>query len=426
MKVFLDSIGCRLNQSEIERFAALFRAEGHEMVAEAAAADLVVVNTCAVTMAASADSRKRIRGAALAGNARIVATGCFATIDPQAVAKMHAVDLLVPNTEKDQLVSFVLGSPINNQRNHVPRLPLPGNHKRTRAFIKVQDGCDNYCTFCITRIARGRSRSQSEVEIFEDISSALDGGAKEIVLSGVNLGAWGKDLIPQKSLTYLIKQIVGRFSPPRIRLSSLEPWDLDSEFLDILSLPGFCGHLHIPLQSGSDIVLKKMGRRSSSSDFMLVVNQLRKRYPEIAITTDVIVGFPGETEKEFQISLKFVRSMDFSGGHVFNYSIRPGTAAEKLPDQIQPNIRKKRSLEMRDVITRSAVSYRKEYLGRQLEVLWEKSTQLNNNWIISGLSDNYLRVEAFSRQNLYNVITQVKITDINNLTMLANEESKKT
>ena len=422
MKVFLDSIGCRLNQSEIERFAARFRAEGHELVADAATADIVVVNTCAVTAAASADSRNKIRWAARAGKAKIVATGCYATIDPQTVAKLPAVKFLVSNTEKDHLVSLALDTYENIPFKRVSRLPLPGHHKRTRAFIKVQDGCDNLCTFCITRIARGANHSQPEAEIFEDIDSALKGGAKEIVLSGVNLGAWGKELEPRSSLVYLINKIIERFSPQRIRLSSLEPWDIDDEFLNVLTLPGFCQHLHLPMQSGSNTVIKRMGRRASINDFESVVNRLRQSNPEIGITTDLMVGFPGESESEFRASLDFVHGMKFAGGHVFSYSLRPGTAAEKLPDQLPSNIKKARSTEMREAFAQSAIRYREQFVGKELSVLWEKSIQANGFWTVSGLSDNYLRVEAISKKDLYNQITQAKIIHLNNNMVLKAEK----
>lgn len=425
MKIFLDTIGCRLNQSEIERFAVRFRAEGHELVAEPATADLVVVNTCAVTAAASADSRSKIRWAARAGKAKIIATGCYATIDPQTVASIPAVVFLVPNSEKDRLVSLALGSCENDPIELVSRLPLPGHHKRTRAFIKVQDGCDNFCTFCITRIARGSNHSQPERMIFEDIDSALKGGAKEIVLSGVNLGAWGKELNPQKSLVYLIKKVVEKLSPQRIRLSSVEPWDINDEFLEVLSLSGFCQHLHLPLQSGSDAVLKRMGRRSSVADFELVVNRLRQRNPEVAVTTDLMVGFPGESEAEFRASIDFVRKMEFSGGHVFSYSSRPGTAAEKLPDHLPSIIKKKRSAEMRDVFAESAIRYRQKFIGKELSVLWEKSIESNGSWSVSGLSGNYLRVNALSDRDLNNQITQSRVIRQDNLVLYAEETAEK-
>jgi threonylcarbamoyladenosine tRNA methylthiotransferase MtaB len=421
MKVFLDSIGCRLNQSEIEKIAAQFRAEGHDIVADPAIADIVVVNTCAVTAAASSDSRSKIRGAARAGKAKIIATGCYATIDASSVASLPSVGFLVPNSEKDSLVSLVLGIEEMIPLAHLPRKPLPGSHKRTRAFIKVQDGCDNFCTFCITRIARGKSRSQPEADILEDIRSALEGGAKEIVLTGVNLGSWGRDQEPEKSLAILIKDISDKFSPPRIRLSSLEPWDIDDELINAIALPGFCKHLHLPLQAGSNAILNRMGRKSSTHVFKTLVSKLRQRYCEIAITTDIMVGFPGESETEFEESLHFVQSMDFSGGHVFSYSSRPGTSAEKLPVQIPLNIKKTRSLEMRDTIEQSAVKFRKKYIGQKLFVLWEKSILSDGNWCLAGLTENYLRVEAQSKLDLYNRITQVEVVDINRMILLARE-----
>ncbi len=423
MKVFLDSIGCRLNQSEIERFAARFRAEGHELVADPALADIVVVNTCAVTAAASADSRSRIRWAARTGTAKIVATGCYTTIDPQTVADLPAVELMVPNSEKDHLVSLALGSNITDPTHLLSRLPLPGQHKRTRAFIKIQDGCDNFCTFCITRIARGAHRSQPESEIFNDIESSLDGGAKEIVLSGVNLGAWGNELKPYKSLANLITSIVGRYAPQRVRLSSLEPWDITDEFLEVFDLPGFCRHLHLPLQSGSDTVLKRMGRRSSVDDYLSVVDRVRHKNPDTAITTDLMVGFPGESEEEYKISREFVRSIEFSGGHVFSFSSRKDTPAEKMSGQISANIKKIRSAEIRKVFSESATKYREKFIGRELSVLWERSIEDNGSWKMSGLSDNYLRVEARSEQNLYNQVTTVRIKGLKDQGLLADDLS---
>jgi threonylcarbamoyladenosine tRNA methylthiotransferase MtaB len=421
MKVFLDSVGCRLNQSEIEKIALQFRAEGHEIVAYPALADIVVVNTCSVTAAASSDSRSKIRKAAYAGAAKIVATGCYATVDASVVANLPSVNWLVPNSEKDSLVSKVLGTEEKITKSHLSRKALPGIHKRTRAFIKVQDGCDNFCTFCITRIARGKSHSLPESEILEDIRSALEGGANEIVLTGVNLGSWGKEFESKKSLANLIREIVEKSSPPRIRLSSLESWHIDDELIASMALPGFCGHLHLPLQSGSDETLQRMGRRTSGKDYSSALNKLRKRFPGIAITTDIMVGFPGESEKEFADSLDFVREMEFSGGHVFSFSPRPGTSAEKLPGQIPLNVKRIRSQEMRDAIAQTAVKYRINFIGKKLSVLWEKSTPISGAWCLSGLSGNYLRVESRSKKDFYNSISQVEIENINGMTLLANE-----
>jgi threonylcarbamoyladenosine tRNA methylthiotransferase MtaB len=422
MKVFLESIGCRLNQSEIERFAARFRAEGHELVADPRIADLVVVNTCAVTAAASADSRSKIRQAARTGTAKIVATGCYTTIDPQTVANLPAVDLLIPNNKKEQLVSLALDSNNRNDPFQVSsRMPLPGHHKRTRAFIKVQDGCDNFCTFCITRIARGAHRSQPEAEIFCDIESALKGGVKEIVLSGVNLGAWGRELRPRQSLARLITRIIERYAPQRVRLSSLEPWDITDKLLDVLDLPGFCQHLHLPLQSGSDAVLKRMGRCFSTDDFRSVIDRIRQKNPEIAITSDLMVGFPGENDEEFLLGQEFVRSIDFAGGHVFSFSSRQGTAAEKMVGQVPAMIKKIRSVEIRKVLAESAEKYREHFIGRELNVLWERSIEIDGIWNASGLTDNYLRVATRSKQNFYNQVTKVKISGRNGLVLLAED-----
>ena len=327
MKVYFDTIGCRLNQSEIEKMAARARLNGHEVVAQASQADVVIINTCAVTLAAGSDSRNKIRQAARAGCTRVVATGCYATIAPDALLALPGVSDIFPNTEKDELIQKILGEPAGQASDRESmRIPLPGKRHRTRAFIKVQDGCDNFCTFCITRIARGRSHSQPVEEIYRDIESALKGGVKEIVLTGVNLGAWGKENKGNDTFPQLIRMILRDFSPERLRLSSLEPWDINDDFMDVLPLKGFCRHLHLPLQSGSAKVLKRMGRRNTPQEFQTLVEKIRGVVPEMAITTDIMVGFPGEDEAEFQESLEFVQQMKLAGGHVFQFLVEAGYA----------------------------------------------------------------------------------------------------
>lgn len=414
MKVFLDSIGCRLNQSEIERLGAQFRATGHQLVADASMADLVIVNTCAVTAAASADSRKKIRSAAKAGRARIIATGCYASIDPQTVSELPSIEQIFSNEEKDHLVYEVLGRDYDIPFEIFPRAPLPGEHKRTRAFIKIQDGCDNFCTFCITRIARGQSRSTPKREVFKDIEQALSGGVKEIVLTGVNLGSWGRDISNSGSLGSLIDQIIDEFQPPRLRLSSLEPWDLDEQILDQLRKPCVCPHLHLPLQSGSDVILQKMARKINTSDYSTAINKIRNTIPDIAITTDIMVGFPEETDEEFNKSLNYITQMHFAGGHVFSYSVRPGTPAEKYQEKVNHSIIKKRSQRMRKEFEETAHRYQEQFLGKNLEVLWEKSKYNGQNWDLTGLSGNYLKVRAESNLDLYNQISTIEIQAIQN------------
>jgi threonylcarbamoyladenosine tRNA methylthiotransferase MtaB len=414
MRVYLDSIGCRLNQSEIEKLGRQFREAGHELVGTAADADLVVVNTCAVTVAASADSRKKIRHAARTGNARIVATGCYATIDPRAVAELPSVELIFSNAEKDDLVSQITGDALLDPLNMSPRIPLPGDHRRTRAFIKVQDGCDNFCTFCITRIARGKSRSISKEVIFRDIEAALAGGVKEIVLTGVNLGSWGKEGDGQGSLGTLIQEVIRQFNPPRLRLSSLEPWDVNEDILHALELSGFCQHLHLPLQSGSDMILEKMARRTDRKEYENTLKKIRSISPEIALTTDIMVGFPGETDEFFEESLDFVQRMNFAGGHVFSYSLRPGTPAERFPDQVNSGQIKIRSQRMREVIDHSAIKFKENFLGREVEVLWERSVKVGDYWELSGLSGSYNSVMSVMNEDLYNCISKVSVERVLN------------
>jgi threonylcarbamoyladenosine tRNA methylthiotransferase MtaB len=408
MKVFFDTIGCRLNQSEIEKMAAQARANGHEVVARAAQADVVIINTCAVTLAASSDSRMKIRQAARADHARIIATGCYATIAPEEVGQLPQVSDIILNQDKDRVIQSIFGRPdAGGEPAASARVPLPGRQHRTRAFIKVQDGCDNFCTFCITRIARGRSISQPKEEIYQDIAAALKGGAKEIVLTGVNLGSWGKDHAASGTLVGLIKEIIADFAPGRLRLSSLEPWDIDEDFLEVLTLPGFCRHLHLPLQSGSQGVLQRMGRRNTPQDFLNLLEMIRKTAPDIAITTDIMVGFPGETQAEFEESLEFVRSLNLAGGHVFNYSLRPGTPAEGFPDRIPPAVRKERSESMRAVIESSRQAYQSGFLGRVVQVLWEQAIADNGIWQMEGLTDHYLRIRSEAETNLQNEFSDV-------------------
>jgi len=420
MKIYLDTIGCRLNQSEIETYARQFRAAGHSLVAEPGEADLVVINTCAVTAAAESDSRQKIRQAARAGAKEIVVTGCWSSLHPGSAAGLPAVSQVIPNLRKDQLVSEVLQtSPEVFDLEPVARTPVPGAHLRTRAFIKVQDGCDNACTFCVTTVARGPGRSRPVSEVLADVRAALRGGpdgsgsAKEIVLTGVHLGSWGQDLSPRKHLRQLVEAILVETCTPRLRLSSLEPWDLDAAFFSLWQDPRLCRHLHLPLQSGSPATLRRMARKTTPASFSELVAAARAACPEVAITTDVIVGFPGESEAEFADSLEYIRSLGLAGGHVFSYSARPGTAAARMPAQVPHPLRKERSARLRAALSEAAREYQLRFLGRTLPVLWESATALGpQEWQMSGLSDNYLRVHSQAPRHLWNQITPVILTAV--------------
>jgi threonylcarbamoyladenosine tRNA methylthiotransferase MtaB len=409
MKIYLDTIGCRLNQSEIESMARQFRVAGHDIVASPEEADLAVVNTCAVTNDAASVSRSKIRQIARAGVDEIIATGCWATLQPKEAASLPNVLTVVSNGQKDDLVAQTLKLPPSTfDLEPILREPLPGLHRRTRAFIKVQDGCDNHCTFCITTVARGESRSRPVANVILDIRSALQGGTKEIVLTGVHLGSWGYDL--GSHLKDLIKTILRETDTPRLRLSSLEPWDLDADFFSLWDDSRLMPHLHLPLQSGCESTLRRMARKTTPETFRELVAAARTVMPEVAITTDIIVGFPGETEDEFAESLAFVNEMDFAGGHVFTYSQRPGTGAAKMKGQVRPEFRKKRNHILREALDDSEKSYSKKFVGQKMAVLWESTSEMGEwGWQMEGLTGNYLRVKAFAPSPRWNQIDEVQI-----------------
>jgi len=414
MKVFLDFIGCRLNQSELETIGNQFRYFDHIIVDDPHDADIAVVNTCTVTSNAAADSRKKIRQAHRAGINEIIVTGCWATLEADAAAMLSGVTQIVSNMDKDELVFNYLNKTIpKDEKYDIIRKPLPGQRQRTRAFIKVQDGCDNHCTYCITRIARGKGKSRSVSDIITDINNAYLGGAKEIVLSGVHLGSWGYDFVKKDKLTNLLSIILKETNVPRIRLSSIEPWDLDDGFFDLWRDERMCRHLHLPLQSGSASVLKRMARNVTPESYASIISKFRKILSQIAITTDVIVGFPGESDQEFQDSLSFIKSIGFSGGHVFPFSPRTGTAAARYENRIPKEITKCRSRIMREVFNDASHDYKKAHLNEQLCILWEKAKIVDDKlWQLEGLSDNYIRVKTLSDEKRWNQISKVNITEI--------------
>jgi threonylcarbamoyladenosine tRNA methylthiotransferase MtaB len=414
MKVYLDTVGCRLNQAEIERLASQFRSAGHTIVDGAQGADLVVINTCTVTAAAASDSREKARQAHAAGAGQIVLTGCWATLDPESAASLPGVMRIVKNEHKNDLLPELLGIPaLEPASTTIAREPLPGIHHRTRAFIKVQDGCDNFCTFCVTRIARGRGVSVPEEQVMREIKAAVEGGAKEAVLSGVHLGSWGRDLNHSQHLRDLIQSILTQTQIHRLRLSSIEPWDLDASFFDLWQDPRMCRQIHFPLQSGSATVLKRMARNTTPERYRELVEIASETVPDLALTTDIIVGFPQETDEEFTESLEFVKEMKFAGGHVFKYSPRPGTAAAKLPGRVHGKIAHSRSQQLRALLQQSAREYAARFEGQVLEVLWESSLpQGDGSWKLSGLTGNNLRAVATLPENRVNQLDRVHIHQV--------------
>jgi threonylcarbamoyladenosine tRNA methylthiotransferase MtaB len=410
MNVYLDMVGCRLNQAEIETYARQLRSAGHTLVPSAAKADLVVVNTCSVTGAAASDSRQKIRQAHQTG-AAVVVTGCWSSMDPAAAAALPGVCQVIPNVEKDALVETILKARADGS-GAIDRVPVAGNRKRTRAFIKVQDGCDNSCTYCVTRLARGRSRSVPVDQVIADVNSAIKGGVQEAVLTGVQIGAWGRDRSPSMHLADLVKAILARTTIPRLRISSIEPWEVDDDFISLWREPRLCRHFHLPLQSGSPVVLKRMARRITPVAFQLLVDKIRQSIPGVSITTDMIVGFPGEDDAAFEDTHTLLEALAFSGGHVFVFSARPGTPAIGYTDQVPFNIRRLRSKVLRELFARQAESFQASFSGQTLDVLWQRSIHKPDGWLSSGLSDNYIKVTAPTPGDRANQIDRVIIQGV--------------
>jgi threonylcarbamoyladenosine tRNA methylthiotransferase MtaB len=414
MKIYLDMVGCRLNQSEIEIMARQFSAAGHTLVANPADADLAVVNTCTVTSAAAADSRKAIRRIARSGVNKIISTGCWSTLYPEQTQELTGVVQVVSNAEKDNLVPLLLSQEVDYfEKEPLKRVLIPGSRMRTRAFIKVQDGCSHHCTFCITTVARGDSRSISPELVIRDVKSALQGGTIEAVFTGVQLGSWGKDLDLPLELTDLIQAVLEKTKITRLRLSSIEPWDVSDRLIEILQDDRVARHLHLPLQSGSPAVMRRMARAITPALYADLLERIRIMNPEIAITTDVMVGFPGENEDEFNESLDFIQRMKFSGGHVFTYSPREGTKAAEYPDQVPFGIRKKRSAKLRKILAENALDYRQGFLDGELQVLWERVDEMDDgSWKAIGLTDNYIRVEAVAALEYWNTVSLTRLLSV--------------
>lgn len=420
MKIYLDMVGCRLNQAEIEQMARQFRAQRHEIAKSADAADLVVINTCSVTSEAAADSRQKIRQAARAGAGEVIPTGCWTSLAPTEALALPGVRRIIHNDDKDHLVADLLGLPREEfDLEPLARLALPGLRQRTRAFLKVQDGCDNACTFCITTVARGASRSHSKSDVLEEIRTAQASGAQEVVLTGVHLGSWGQDFSPALHLRHLIQAILTETDLPRLRLSSLEPWDLDEEFFSLWENPRLMPHLHLPMQSGSDLVLKRMRRKTTPATFRALVEAARNICPQIAISTDVIAGFPGETDEEFSETLAFVNEIQFAAGHVFTYSARPGTPAARMKNHLPREIRKRRNAVLRAALAESGLAYRRRFIGQTVAVLWESARELTEHgWRMEGLTGNYLRVSAIAPEARWNQVDAVRLLGLDGEAML--------
>jgi threonylcarbamoyladenosine tRNA methylthiotransferase MtaB len=419
MRVYVTSLGCKLNQSEMDALAAGLAQAGHQVVTSPEEADLCVLNTCAVTHVAARKSRQALRRLNRENPAaRLVATGCYAELTPEDLRDLPGVERIVGNQDKEQLAALI-GRELAGL---TAPSPVPHRPARTRALVKIQDGCDNACTYCIIHVARGLQRSRPADEVLAEVRARLAAGHQEIVLTGVHIGAYGRDQIPGPSeiditennanLWSLLARILAETDVPRLRLSSIEPWDLSQNAFHLWDDSRLCRHLHLPLQSGSDAILRRMNRHYTTAGFAGLVGAARTAIPDLAVTTDVIVGFPGETDIEFQESLDTVESMGFARVHVFPYSPRPGTPAARMPNQVSPPVKAERARAMRAVAAANTRAFQQQFVGREMEVLWERSRPGKNAPVWSGLTDNYLRVYTESSANLANCITVTHLTGL--------------
>ena len=403
MRIYLESLGCRLNAAEIEVLARQFAGAGHSIVTQPAVADIIVLNSCAVTAQASRKSRHRISTLHRESPAADVAVvGCWATEDVARAQRLEGVRWVVPNVDKAQAVTEILG------QTSVRAPWSPGRWGHTRAFLGVQDGCDHACTYCITRVLRGPARSRPLHDAVAEVQRFVAQGAQEVILTGVSLGAYGQDLEFEADLAQLVTAILRDTDLPRLRLSSIEPWDVTPDFLALWQDSRLCRQLHLPLQSGSSAVLKRMGRRITVAEFASLVETAYAICPDMAITTDIIAGFPGETETDFSRTMTMAEEMRFARIHVFPYSERAGTAAVRLPDPVARAVRKERARQLRDLGDRLAAAYRSRFVGRVLPVLWEQRTEGGDRF---GLTDNYLKVRTRDARDLYNRIAPARMAE---------------
>ena len=391
----------------------LFETAGWQIVKEISAADVVVVNTCTVTAVSSQKSRQMIRRAAKK-NCVLVVVGCYAQSEPEEIAKIDGVDVIIGTKDRIHIVELVEAA-INNRKKifqleNVEDIKtfeeLPHSPHRTRAFLKIEDGCNNFCSYCIIPYVRGRVRSRKLENIRAECLQLKSAGFKEIVLTGIHIGAYGRDFQNKISLVDAIKTVLETANPLRLRLGSIESAEMTDELIDLIKNDGrICNHVHLPLQSGSDEILKAMRRPYTTKNFSELTARLIKEIPEISIGTDLIVGFPGETDENFSETLNFIQEQPFSKIHVFPYSARAGTLAATLPSQIPPQIKKMRTSQALEISHAKSENFSRKLIGKTVEIIAETS----ENRIIDGLTKNYVRVYVPDKNIKLGDIVKVKI-----------------
>ena len=397
--VEIETHGCKLNTADSQQMAAEFLRAGFSVRDrdDAATPDVFILNSCTVTHVADKKARQSISAAKRRyPNALTVMTGCYPERAADETASLHSVDLVLGNARKPELVETVARrlrvdlTPCADGRDVIPPAALLG---RTRASVKIQEGCDQICAYCIVPRVRGRERSVSVDEIVDHVRRLEVAGCREVVFTGTQLGHYGFDLNTGVDLTRLLRSVLAKTEIPRIRVSSLQPPEIDNRLLDLWVAEGdgrLCPHFHMPLQSGSDVILRQMRRTYTSDEYLQKVELLRARIAGCGITTDVIAGFPGETDADHEKSVSVMRAAEFSYAHVFPYSARPGTSANHFDDQLDPATKAERAAVLREISDRSASRFRDAMLGEVRPVLWEGRRGK------AGLTDNYLKVRSES------------------------------
>jgi threonylcarbamoyladenosine tRNA methylthiotransferase MtaB len=405
MKVALDTLGCKLNQAETELLARQLAEAGYEVVPQVDGADVYILNTCTVTHTADAKSRHRLRLAHHRNpGVLVIATGCYAQREPEKLSRIEGVNLVISHVEKSELPRL-----LEKAGCRPTAADLTGNSSpslRTRTFVKIQDGCNSYCAYCIVPLVRGREKSLPATQVAAEVEQRVADGYKEVVLTGTKVGSYQDN---GASLKELLERILAQTDIPRLRLSSLQPQEISPELIGLWRNERLCPHFHLSLQSGADPVLRRMKRRYSVSEYQKAVSLMRHLLPDAAITTDVIVGFPGETTEEFQESYEICRDLEFARIHVFPYSPRPGTAAAQSPGKVSEKVKRERSQQMLALARESARNFKQRFIGQTRPVLWERQ---DSKGIWSGLTDNYIKVYTKSSDDLTNKLLPVKLVEV--------------
>ncbi len=429
MKIAIQTLGCKVNQSESASIHGVLRNNNFEVVSSADSPDVYIINTCSVTAKSDYQSRQLVRKGIKSG-AKVIATGCYAQLRPGDLSGIEGLSYVIGNSDKDRLISCIkeLSGPVAGKNGkkaceilvNRPDAPLsaqPYHSSRSRAFLKIQDGCNFSCSYCTVPYARGRSRSMNEEDVMSSVRDLVEQDYREIVLTGIHTGSYGLDLIPKSSLLIMVKKVVRRYPQIRIRLSSLEPQEFDMEFLSLIHDGSVCSHLHIPLQSGSDKILKAMNRGYRTDYFEQLINNIVTGCPEISIGTDLITGFPGESDKDFNETVNLISKLPLTYLHVFPYSKRPDTRAELLTDQISDKVKKERVSTLIEIGKSKLISYITGNYGKVLQVVVEGKSE--NGRYYKGISSNYLRVLIDSDKIMARDCLKVQVTSLTESELIA-------